>query len=210
MRVFDGNGFGQIADFFGITDPTFRGGARAAVGDINADGFGDLIVSAGFTGGPRVAVWTGTSFAAGQDPVKLIRDIFAFEGQLLNGAFVAGADINGDGFAELIAGAGPGGGPRVVAFDGQALVGTIQTQTLVSNFFAGNPNNRDGVPIAVTDVDGDGSPDLLTGVGEPAPGTPAAATLAMVYPATSLADPTPMPSATFDPFPGFNGGLFVG
>ena len=211
VQVFDGVGFAKIADFFGITDPTFRGGARAGIADINGDGFGDLIVSAGFGGGPRVAVWTGTSFAAGMTPTKLIDDIFVFEDTLRNGAFVAGADINGDGFAELIAGAGPDGGPRVVAFDGMALTDATQTQTLVSSFFAGDPTNRNGVPVAVTDYDGDGTPDLLAGTGEPRPGSPdVGVSSASVYPVASLSDPDPVATDMFEPFPGFVGGVFVG
>ena len=211
VQVYDGATFGQIADFFGITDdPGFRGGARAGVADINGDGFGDLIVSAGFLGGPRVAVFTGTSFVAGMTPTKLINDIFVFEDTLRNGAFVTGADVNGDGFAELIAGAGPDGGPRVVAFDGKALVGAPQTQTLVSSFFAGDPDNRDGVPVAVSDYNGDGLADLLTGVGEPMNSAASSSSPATIYAATSLTDPTPTPLDTFDPFPAFNGGLFVG
>src|SRR5207248_6721301 len=50
VRVFSGKGFSQLADFFGIDDPAFRGGARAAVGDVNGDGAGDVIVAAGFGG----------------------------------------------------------------------------------------------------------------------------------------------------------------
>lgn len=208
VRVFDGATFTQIADFFGITDPAFRGGARAGVADINGDGFGDLIVSAGFLGGPRVAVWNGTSFVVGMEPVKLINDIFVFEDTLRNGAFVTGADVNGDGFAELIAGAGPGGGPRVVAYDGMALL--TGQQILVSSFFAGDPNNRNGVPVSVADFDGNGLPDILTGTGEPIPGTPGTLSPATVYTATSLADASPTPLAMFEPFPGFTGGVFVG
>jgi hypothetical protein len=41
--VFSGEQFTQIDDFFGIDDPNFRGGARAAVGDIDHDGAGDLL-----------------------------------------------------------------------------------------------------------------------------------------------------------------------
>ena len=40
-------------------DANFRGGARAAVGDVNGDGTPDLLVAAGFGGGPRVAIYNG-------------------------------------------------------------------------------------------------------------------------------------------------------
>ena len=88
VRVFDGAGFGQVADFFGIDDPNFRGGARAAVGDVNGDGAGDLIVAAGFGGGPRVAGFDGRSLAVGRR-TRLFADFFAFEQGLRNGVFVA-------------------------------------------------------------------------------------------------------------------------
>ena len=55
----------QLARFFGIDDPAFRGGARATVGDVNGDGTPDLVVSAGFGGGPRIAVFNGQDVAAG-------------------------------------------------------------------------------------------------------------------------------------------------
>ena len=45
VRVFNGKTFTQMADFFGINDVNFRGGARAAVGDMNDDKFGDIIVT---------------------------------------------------------------------------------------------------------------------------------------------------------------------
>src|SRR5436190_2026111 len=65
VRIFDGVTFGPVADFFGIADPNFRGGARAAVGDVNGDGTGDLVVAAGFLGGPRVATFDGRSLGSG-------------------------------------------------------------------------------------------------------------------------------------------------
>src|SRR5690606_5334242 len=66
VRLFSGDGFGQIADFLGIDDPNFRGGARAGIGDINRDGYGDLVVAAGFGGGPRVAAFSGKGLTRGE------------------------------------------------------------------------------------------------------------------------------------------------
>src|SRR5262249_29731058 len=58
VAVFDGTGQ-EKSRFFGIEDPNFRGGARPALGDVNGDGTPDLVVSAGFLGGPRIAVFDG-------------------------------------------------------------------------------------------------------------------------------------------------------
>ncbi|HEY8504827.1 MAG TPA: VCBS repeat-containing protein, partial [Gemmataceae bacterium] len=123
VRVVSGRDFTTIADFFGIEDPNFRGGARAAVGDLNGDGRVDLLVAAGFGGGPRIAAFDGVSVATGSTtPAKLFGDIFVFEDTLRNGVFITSGDLDGDGSDDLIAGGGPGGGPRVFALSGRELV----------------------------------------------------------------------------------------
>ena len=49
------NGQVQVrANFFGIDDPAFRGGARAALGDVNRDGVADLAQTPVLGGGRRV------------------------------------------------------------------------------------------------------------------------------------------------------------
>ncbi len=203
VRVFSGNGFGQLADFYGIDDPNFRGGARASVADLTGDGVGDLIVSAGFGGGPRVAVFDGKSLADGALTVKPFGDFFAFEPGLRNGAFVTGGDLNGDGFAELIAGGGPGGGPRVTAFDGRSLLGNAQT--VVANFFAGDTDSRGGVRVAVKNLDGDDRADLVVGAGAGAGSRVTAFLGKSVTP-----DGAPPEALAFDALPGSRGGVFVG
>lgn len=102
------------ANFFGIDDISFRGGARSAMGDVNKDGFPDLLVAAGFGGGPRVALFSGSTLFTTR--AKLVNDFFAFPEDaetLRNGIFAALGDISGDGFADLVFGGGPGGAPRV-------------------------------------------------------------------------------------------------
>jgi glucose/arabinose dehydrogenase len=204
-RVFNGNGFGLVADFFGISDPNFRGGARAAVGDVNGDGVGDLVVAAGFQGGPRVAVWDGRTLPSG-DPVRLFNDFFAFEQTLRNGVFVTAGDIDGDGKADIIAGGGPGGGPRVTVFSAADLLSSGGgTLTQLANFFGGDPNNRGGIRVAAKNLDGDAKADLVVGAGTGA-GSTVTAYLGKAVSPTG----TPPTDFSFDAFPGFSGGVFVG
>jgi len=121
----------QMVRFLGIDDSAFRGGARPAVGDINGDGVPDLIVSAGFLGGPRIAIYDGNDIIAGAStPRKLMPDFFAFEESLRNGAFVSVGDVDGDGNADLALGGGPGGAPRVRLLSGKQLLVTTDIASL--------------------------------------------------------------------------------
>jgi len=200
----------QVIRFFGIDDKNFRGGARSTAGDITGDGIADVVVAAGFGGGPRITIWDGSTVRAGT-PAS-IKNFFAFEPELRNGAFVSAGDVNGDGTAELVFGGGPGGGPRIRIFDGKMLnaasfdrLDQIPTAQL-ANFFAGPTTSRGGVHPALADRNADGKTELIVGSG--AGDTP----LVSVYSAADLlAIATPTPSDQFDPFfVAVPGGVFVG
>ena len=151
------------ADFFGINDSSFRGGARVAAGDVNGDGRPDLIVAAGVGGGPRVSVIDGNSVLS-NTPRNLTADFFAFDPTLRNGVYVTVGDLNNDGFGDLIFGAGPGGGPRVRALSGQSLI-TSALQTPLADVFVGDVNQRGGVRVSAKDLNGDGRIEIVTGSG---------------------------------------------
>ena len=167
VSVYDGaqltaglNAAANLYRFFGIEDANFRGGARAAMGDVNGDGRPDLVVAAGFGGGPRVAVFDGQTLA-NVDRRKLMNDFFAFEDTLRNGLFPSVGDFNGDGSADLVLAAGPGGGPRVRILNGPAmLAGREET---LANFFAGDPTARDGVRAVAVDRNADSIAELIVG-----------------------------------------------
>jgi len=170
VRIFSLQGSNPVllASFWGIADPSFRGGARIAAGDINGDGFADLVVAAGFTGGPRVAIYDGKTVLSGS-PVRLVGDFYAFEPNLNNGSYVAVGDFDGDGFADVAFGAGPGGGPRVRVASGKTLVqqgGPAALAAPLANFFAGDANTSGGVRVTAADVDGDGRMDLVAAAGQ--------------------------------------------
>ena len=97
-------------------DPAFRVGCTWP-GDVTGDGEPDIVVGAGPGGGPHVRVFDGVTGAE-------VRSFFAYQCDpapapcFPGGVFVAAADVTGDGRADIITGAGPGGGPHVRVFDG--------------------------------------------------------------------------------------------
>src|SRR5207302_1746466 len=81
-----------------------------------------------------------------------ISDFFVFEDTLRNGVYVAIGDVNGDGNGDLIFGAGPGGGPRVLVVSGKKLLTDGAVAAIASphaNFFVRNTDSdRGGVRVA--------------------------------------------------------------
>jgi hypothetical protein len=150
VKVFNGGDGTELRSFFAF-DAGFTGGVRVAAGDVNGDGKADIIVGAGPGGGPQVKVFDGTNSS-------VLKSFFAFDPAFHNGIFVAAGDLNGDGFSDVIAGPDSGGGPNVKVFDGK-------TGSLDASFFALPPTFTGGVRVAAGDVNGDGTPDLITGPG---------------------------------------------
>ena len=96
-----------------------------------------------------------------------MNDFFVFDPSLRDGAYVAVGDVTGDGFNDLVAGAGPGGGPAVNVYSG-AKLGLGVANALLPSFFVSNPFDRGGVPVAVRNIDSDATAELITGA---SPGT---------------------------------------
>lgn len=165
VLVFRGGDFTRVADFLGIEDRAFRGGTRAAIGDMNGDGRADLLVAAGSGGGPRVAGYDGTTLGT-RTPTHLFADFFVFERGLRDGVYLAAGDVDGDGFADLVAGGGPGGAPRVLVLNGADLMARKGVAAgVISNFYAGDPESRGGARVAVKNLDNDPYADVVTGGG---------------------------------------------
>lgn len=88
---------------------------------------------------------------------QLVRDISPYPG-FNGGVRVASGDVNGDGVADIVTGAGPGGGPHVKAFDGA-------NGSTLHDFFAYDAQFKGGVYVAAGDLNGDGRADVVTGTG---------------------------------------------
>jgi FG-GAP-like repeat len=150
VRVFSGTNLSELASFYAY-DPSFGGGIFVAAGDVNGDGRADIITGAGASGGPHVRVFSGADLTE-------LASFFAYDPGFAGGVSVAAGDVNGDGRADIITGAGPGGGPHVRVFSGADL-------TELASFFAYNPFFPGGVSVASLDFNGDGRADIVTAPG---------------------------------------------
>jgi hypothetical protein len=161
VRVFDKAG-NNIASFDAY-DPAFLGGVRTAVGDVNDDGYLDIATAPGPGGGPHIKIFYGGPGGA----FTLGPQYFAYDPQFTGGVFVALGDLNGDRFADVITGAGAGGGPHVRAVDGKGLSqsGSFFPTQLLFNNFVYAPDFLGGVTVAAGDLFGGGYDQIITGAG---------------------------------------------
>lgn len=150
VPIFD-NTTGQVVRELHPYDPKFLGGVRTATGDVDGDGYADIVTGPGPGGGPDIEVFSGKDG-------RLIHHFFAFSPSFTGGVFVAAGDVNNDGFADIIVGAGAGGGPNVVVVSGR-------DGGLLFNFFAYDAGFTGGVTVSAGDTDGDGFADVGTGAG---------------------------------------------
>ncbi len=163
VRVFDAtNTTTPLFDFLAF-DPAFTGGVRVAAGDVNGDGLADIITGTGSGSLTQVRVFDGTN------PSTELESFRAFSPPFSGGVFVGAGDVDGDGLADIITGAGPGSTPLVNVVDARDLTlqgdGTPDSTSVLSSFLAYGAGFTGGVRVATGDVNGDGLADIITGAG---------------------------------------------
>ena len=140
---------------------SFIGGVRVAMGDIDGDGNDELITAAGAGGTPHVQIWRlGADGSIG----ALADSFFAYDPGFNGGVYVATGDLNGDGRAEVITGAGAGGGPHVKIWSDSNRNGRV-SDGLTDSFYAYQWNFPGGVRVAAGDVNNNGKAEVITGAG---------------------------------------------
>jgi serralysin len=98
-----------------------------------------------------VKVFNGRTF-------QEMASFLAYDAGFHGGVFVAAGDVNGDGKADIITGAGAGAAPHVMVFNGATL-------QVLASYLAYDAGFAGGVRVAVADVNGDGKADIITSPG---------------------------------------------
>jgi len=164
IRVFDGNTLLAIKNFFPYD--FYQGGVSIATGDINNDGFDDII--SGVTG-----AYANTSAKTPPHVVafdaktgRVLASFYAYGTGFLGGVNVAAGDVNNDGFAEIITTPSFGGPGHVKVFSINQNNGV---PTVLQSYLTTQSSFTGGVWLAVADFNNDGFADIVTGlnVGNP-------------------------------------------
>nr|MBA3314559.1 FG-GAP repeat protein [Planctomycetaceae bacterium] len=159
IRVFSGSDGTMLKSFLAFSDdfnadlkPSFAGGFSVAAGDVDSDGYADIIVAAGPGGGPHVRVFSGKTG-------EILKTFAALANLNFKGGLnIAAGDIDGDGDAELLVTPAGGAGPFVRVFN-------PLTGTLLNSFWAlSNTEFQGGMTVAAGDVNGDGKAEAITGI----------------------------------------------
>lgn len=148
VRIFSGEGVYE-AGFFAY-DLGMRKGVNVAAGDLDGDGVADIVTVP--MSGARAHV---RIFRADGTPIFTSKGFSAYDPAFRGGAQVAVGDLDGDGYGEIITGAGPGGGPHVRVFNRFG-------EPTGLNLWPFEKSYAGGVAVSTADVNGDGKDEIIT------------------------------------------------
>ena len=177
-------------------DPSFKGGVRVAVGDVNGDAIPDIIACAGTGGGSSVRVFNGAT------GVRFTGPLGEFVGFVGSKTTIAVGDINQDGFADIITGSDDGSKCVIKVFDAYKLL-SGQANAVMSQFTT-ERHVAGGARLAVGDLTGDGVPDIVTGTGN---GADSAVRIFKTNLSANQATVSHTLFTSFSAFPKYNGGV---
>jgi len=154
---------GKLVTRFFAFSKTLRTGVTVATGDVNGDGYADLITTPAMNYPGLVRTYT-------YDPTtkkfSRFQDVSVQSSKYRGGVNIAAADLDRDGYAEIIV--APASKGRKSAVELYAYEPSKKKMVKKYSFSAYSRSFNSGIRVATGDVNGDGIPEIVLG---PAPGT---------------------------------------
>jgi hypothetical protein len=149
---------GSVRTQFDVFERRFRGGARVALGDVNADGTEEIIVTSGpgRTGEIRVYTRDGIELPAYRTQ--------PFGPRYTGGVEAAVGDVDGDGTVDFVAVKSMGPGTTAVFRVNPSAADPVENVPYKS-FVAFGRRTRAGGTVAVADLNNDGRVEVIRGSG---------------------------------------------
>lgn len=144
-RIFGADGATKRTGFFAYT-PQGRGGTRIHTSDVDGDGKDETVVA------------DDTYVSVYEDDGSLHARFAPYTAGYKLGVNVAIGDLEGDGTVEIVTGTENGGGPQVRIFNKDGNL-------IHPGFFAYDTAFRGGVNVAVGDLNGDDTMEIVAGAG---------------------------------------------
>ncbi len=127
----------------------------ASAGDVNRDGYGDVVVGAYWI--ERAYVYLGSAAGLASTASATLAPTAGADGQF--GLSVASGDVNGDGYSDVLIGRPEAANPRVFVYCGSPT----GTATSTCGALPGPDGSQFGDSVSTGDYNGDGIPDVVAG-----------------------------------------------
>lgn len=145
VRIFNTNGDRKRTGFFSYTGATL-GGEHVVEYDLNKDGTIEYITA------------TDSKVRIHDSHGVVVHEFFPYSETYASGINLAVGDLEGDGRIEIVTGTKDGGGPHIRIFNAEGVL-------INPGFFAYGPGFRGGVNVALGDLNGDGTMEVIAGAG---------------------------------------------
>ncbi len=164
VKVVDADTGALITTFLAY-ESTYKQGVRVALGDINNDGIPEVITAPGHNHTALIEVWDIMS-ADLVTPPTLLESFLAYPAGFKGGAMIAVGDVNGDNLNDLVV-APSRGQARIHTYINQfATTPAMPLDTVHQlNFLAFPKKFIGGASVAVGNVEGDASAEIIVGSG---------------------------------------------
>ncbi|MEW6408169.1 MAG: VCBS repeat domain-containing M23 family metallopeptidase [Patescibacteria group bacterium] len=146
FKIFDLQGNLLFKKYLFKKSDKVKFGLDVAAGDMDGDKIDEIIVGLGSGSKPYVMTFKPDG--------TLIKKFLAYQKNFFGGVFVSAGDIDRDGAAEIITGAGAGGGPHLRIFEATGKVKPISFSPFDASF-------RGGIDVASADFDNDGKDEII-------------------------------------------------